>query len=235
MIQKNLLEGFKHCFALFYPNLCLACGLSSPPKKEIICLSCQNKLPKTFFHLDKDNPFAERFWGRLPIWAAGALYHFSKGGRTQQLIHQLKYNNKPDIGRQLGQYYGQELAQSDLFRSIDVIVPVPLHPRKKHQRGYNQSDAFAQGLSIGLGKPWLKDGLGRLAFTHTQTQKSRAERMENVMTAFEVRKAKQLAHRHILLVDDVITTGATLEACGLQLLALEDTHLSLATIGFAGY
>ncbi len=235
MIQSSLKESLQHCFSLFYPRLCLVCGTKAPPKKEIMCLSCQHKLPQTLFHLEKENPLAERFWGRLPLTAATALYHFSKGGRTQQLIHQLKYNNKPIVGKQLGQYYGKQLMSHPVFSTVDCIVPVPLHPRKQHRRGYNQSAEFAAGLSHSMGIPALHKVLKRDTFTDTQTHKSRQERMDNVFTAFALDQPAPVKGKHILLVDDVVTTGATLEACGAQLLRVEGVQLSLATIGFAAF
>lgn len=226
-------DGLQHCFALFYPELCLVCVQKKPSRGEILCFSCQHKLPQTRFHLDSENAFMERFWGRLPIKAAAALYHFIKGGRTQQLIHQLKYNNKPIVGQRLGEIYGQQLKRSTLFQPLDFIVPVPLHPKKRHQRGYNQSETFAQGLSASMGIPALPHALERRTFTETQTQKSRLQRMNNVLEAFQLRHEKTLQNKHVLLVDDVVTTGATLEACGIRLLEVEGVTLSLATIGFA--
>ncbi len=132
-----------------------------------------------------------------------------------------------------GQTYGSILKDSPLFQSVDCIIPVPLHPRKQHQRGYNQSETFARGLSMSMGKPHYPHALERLTFTQTQTRKNRIERMNNVMEAFRLRSGKALEGKHVLLVDDVVTTGATLEACGMQLLSVENLTLSLATIGFA--
>lgn len=228
-------EGLQHFFSLFYPDLCLICATKKPIPREILCLSCQHKLPKTGFHLDPENAFMERFWGRIPIQSAAALFHFIKGGKTQQLIHQLKYNHKPEVGRRLGQLYGKQLKDSPLFQGIDVIVPVPLHPRKRHQRGYNQSETFAQGLSASMGLPWHAHSLQRRTYTQTQTHKGRIQRMNNVLEAFQLQQRKVLRGKHILLVDDVVTTGATLEACGIRLLEVEGVKLSLATIGFASW
>ncbi|MBX2878164.1 MAG: ComF family protein [Saprospiraceae bacterium] len=233
MYLHPILEGLEHCFSLFYPQLCLVCERKKPARGEILCFTCQHKLPKTDFHLDPDNALMERFWGRLPLQAAASLFYFIKGGRTQQLIHQLKYNNKPAVGRQLGQSYGSLLKDSPLFQEIDCIIPVPLHRRKQHLRGYNQSETFAQGLSTSMGKPYYSHTLERRNFTQTQTRKSRIERMNNVQEAFQLKTGKALRGKHVLLVDDVITTGATLEACGMQLLTVKDLTLSLATIGFA--
>lgn len=218
---------------LFYPNLCLACGKNLPPREDAICLSCQYKLPKTGFHLLPENPFTERFWGRVNIQAGAALYHFSKGGRTQSLIHNLKYEGKREIGVKLGRIYGQQLREAPGFRDAALILPVPLHPRKERQRGYNQSAAFAQGLSASMGIPWLKDGLIRREHTTSQTRKSRLERFDNVSEVFLAPHPQKLEGRHVLLVDDVITTGATLEACAIKILELPGTKVSMATIAIA--
>lgn len=228
---NEYLEGF---IGLFYPNLCLVCHQNLSIKDEtLFCFSCEVKLPQTNYHLEKENPFIERFWGRLPIQAAAALYFYSKGNRTQKLIYQLKYNGKKEIGLQVGQHYGRQLKESSLFKAIDLIVPVPLHRRKQLKRGYNQSDYFAQGLSHSMGIPLLKDGLKRTVFTKTQTKKEQMARFENVLKAFEVKQADKLKGKHILLVDDVLTTGATLEACATKILEVEGTRVSLVTIAMA--
>ncbi|MEL6864495.1 MAG: phosphoribosyltransferase family protein, partial [Bacteroidota bacterium] len=182
------------------------------------------------FHLQKDNPFTDRFWGRIDLKAGAALYYFSKGGRTQQLIHHLKYSGKKEIGLKLGQLYGKMLLESPYFKGIDVIIPVPLHPRKQKKRGYNQSDWFAKGLSESMNCPWYAHGLQRIHMANSQTQKSRLERLVNVSQAFEVKNRALLEGKHILLVDDVLTTGATLEACSEKILQIPQTQLSLATI-----
>lgn len=221
--------------SLLYPNLCMACSENLPSREEIICLRCQHKLPKTNFHLEKDNPFIERFWGRLSLENGASLYHFVKGGRVQELLHRLKYLGKHEIGLRLGQGYGHQLRESPFYKDIDLIVPVPLHPRKERLRGYNQSAMFAKGLAESMGKPWSKNALLRNTFTETQTHKSRVERLENVLEVFEVANTKALENKHILLVDDVMTTGATLEACGSKILAVPGTKLSMVTIAIADH
>ncbi|MEO1516086.1 MAG: ComF family protein [Bacteroidota bacterium] len=228
-----MIRIFDDFASLFYPRLCLACRKNLPYNQECICVHCQYHLPKTHFHLDKENPFTERFWGRLPLVAGAALYHFSKGGRTQALIHQLKYQHKTQIGLKLGRLYGQQLVQQPSFQSVDLILPVPLHPRKKRLRGYNQSDFFAQGLSDGMQRPWMNHALVRTEDTSSQTRKSRMDRFRNVENAFAIPDPNQLKNRHILLVDDVLTTGATLEACAQTILKVEGTRVSMATMAIA--
>jgi competence protein ComFC len=231
--MKWLSEWGEDLLSLFYPRLCLACGHVRPPARELICLSCQYKLPQTHFHEEEENGFTERFWGRIRLEAGAALYYFVKGGRVQHLIHQLKYHGKRQVGRTLGHYYGRQLSGSSFFKEVELIVPVPLHPRKLHRRGYNQSALFASGLSETMGVPWMKGVLRRRTFTSTQTRKSRLERLENVLDAFELSRPQAIKGRHVLLVDDVLTTGATLEACAMRLQEAPGVKVSMATIGIA--
>ncbi len=231
--MKLLRTAVEDLFDLFFPRLCPACGQHAPPGRDLLCLSCRVKLPQTGFHLEADNAFEERFWGRLPVVAGAALYHFVKGGRTQHLIHQLKYAGNRQVGREIGRYYGRLLRQCPRWQGPELIVPVPLHPRKLHRRGYNQSALFAAGLSEIMELPWRGDVLRRRRFTASQTRKSRLERMENVLEAFELARPGAVAGRHVLLVDDVLTTGATLEACGRRLLQAPGVRISMVTIGIA--
>ncbi len=219
--------------SLFYPRLCLACSKNLPPKELAICLPCQYHLPKTNYHLEAENPFTERFDGRIPIRTGAALYHFIKKGKVQQLIHHLKYKQQKNIGLKLGTLYGHHLKKSEIFQTAQLIVPVPLHPRKEKIRGYNQSDLFAQGLSESMQIPWAKNALQRTSMSDSQTKKTRLERLANVRTAFSVNHPDQLMAKHVLLVDDVLTTGATLEACGEKILEIKGCSLSLATIAIA--
>lgn len=227
----NILNDF---LSLFYPNLCLACGENPPSPADILCLRCQYSLPKTDFHLLKENPFTEKFWGRIDICYGAALYYFSKGGKVQKLLHRLKYEGQKNISLQLGKMYGKLLVQSPCFNDIDLIVPIPLHRKKERLRGYNQSDLFAQGLAESMSIAWNNKVVRRNQFTSTQTGKKRTDRFENVGTAFLCRNKELIAGKHLLLVDDVVTSGATLEACGQTLLAASrDVKLSLATIAIA--
>ncbi|MEM1319187.1 MAG: ComF family protein [Bacteroidota bacterium] len=224
---SRILDDF---LSLFYPRLCLSCQQHLIPEQEVVCLSCEYHLPRTNYHLERENPFTERFWGRVNIEAGAALYHFSKGGRTQRLIHQLKYQGAKRVGLKLGQLYGHLLRDSPHFDQIDLIVPVPLHPRRERQRGYNQAALFAAGLSQSMQLPWSAKALRRQENTATQTAKSRLDRFENVRRAFVSADPTSLQHQHLLLVDDVLTTGATLEACAETLLKVPGTRISMATI-----
>jgi ComF family protein len=190
-------------------------------------------LPKTNYHLYNDNPIEKLFWGRVTIFSAAAFYNFGKGGKVQQLIHQLKYKGQKEVGITLGKLYGYELKRSEKFKDIDIIIPVPLHPRKKKKRGYNQSEFFAEGLSKTLKASTDFQTLSRAKESSTQTKKSRFSRWENVESIFQLNDWEPLKGKHILLVDDVITTGATLEACAQTLLQIPNVKVSIATIAHA--
>jgi ComF family protein len=200
---------------------------------QCFCFLCRRHLRETNLHLTAENAITERLWGRLPLRAGAAMYYFQKKAPIQRALHQLKYGNQPEVGILIGRLYGRLLAQSPVFASLEGIVPVPLHPLKLRQRGYNQSAVFAQGLSETLRVPVLADALVRGVYATSQTRKHRIERYENVETAFGVHNPKRLEGRHLLLVDDVLTTGATLESCGAPLARVDGVQLSLATIAIA--
>ena len=220
---------------LVYPKLCKSCNKKNPSADPFFCVGCYLKIPKTDFHLEKGNEFTKRFWGRLNIETAAAYFRFIKGGRAQPLIHKIKYHNQRKLATELGEEYGRVLKQAPIFRSAHIIVPVPLHPKKEHERGYNQSDLFAIGLSASMKIPWIKNGLKRTKYTETQTKKTKMERLQNMMEVFAVGNTAALIGKHVLLVDDVLTSGATLEACGSKILELPNTKLSLATIAIANH
>ncbi|MEI6682796.1 MAG: phosphoribosyltransferase family protein [Bacteroidota bacterium] len=219
--------------SLIFPRICACCGNSLWKHEEIICHSCDFRLPRTNFHLDADNPVARLFWGRAPVEAAGAYLYFNKGNRVQRLVHQLKYKGRKDIGAWLGNQYGHELLKSSLFSNLDAIIPVPLHKKRYMQRGYNQSEQFAIGLGKPMNLPVVNHLLTRSRATETQTRKSRFSRYQNVHDIFEVIHAEKYKGKHLLLVDDVITTGATLESSVLALAAIPGVKISVACIAAA--
>lgn len=218
---------------LFFPNLCQACGKSLVRHENIMCLSCLHKLPKTNFEKHEDNPISRIFWGRANIHAATSFLFFNKGGNVQKLIHQLKYKGNVETGRYLGELLGNDLKKSSLFNSINLIIPVPLHKKKLHKRGFNQSEIIAEGISKAMHVPVNTDILHRLEHTKTQTKKTRYTRWENVKGKFGVVGHKNLTGKHILLIDDVLTTGATLESCAQTLLEVQETTVSMATLAYA--
>jgi ComF family protein len=219
--------------SLFFPRYCLACLGPLVKGEEIICTRCIAELPKTHYHNQPTNPIEVRLAGLLPLAHAWAFLKFRKEGIVQQLLHQLKYNNHPEVGVALGKIYGYELKKADLATAFDVIVPVPLHVSRKRKRGYNQSAKFAEGLSYAMEIPWDESISIRKMKTTTQTKKSKMERWENVKDVFTVAENQSVSGRRVLLVDDIITTGATLEACGQHLIAHGCAELSVACIAEA--
>ena len=219
--------------SLLVPQLCPGCGESLVAGENIICTDCLYSLPMTNFHQQPDNIVAQQFWGKLPLQGAYALYYFSKGGKIQNLMHQFKYRGMQEIGNVLGEIAGRQLRENPVFNSAEVIVPVPLHKTRFSERGYNQSACFAQGLATKLNAVVDEDNLVREKATQTQTHRSRFLRFENMQEVFSVKYPERLEGKHILLVDDVITTGSTLEACGVALLKVPGVKLSVATIAYA--
>ena len=219
--------------SLVYPRHCLGCGDSLVRGEDIICLTCRYHLPETNFHKDPENTVFRIFWGRANVEHATSLFFFAKGTRIQHLMHQLKYRDRPEVGVLLGRYYGHQLKDCPLYNTVECIVPVPLHPRKEHKRGYNQSAKFAHGLAETMNIPCYPRAMVRNLDTSTQTKKNRIERVDNVERVFDIPNPTKLAGKHVLLVDDVVTTGATLEACANLLLEVPGTRVSLATIATA--
>ena len=219
---------------LFYPRVCAACGEVLLKDEETVCLKCRFLLPKTGYENHADNPLAQSFYGRVRFHAVTACYFFAKSGKVQHLIHQLKYKGNKEAGVFLGQQLGETIKDAPLFQGIDYLIPVPLHPKREHKRGYNQSLMIARGISevtgIAIGDKYLV----RAVNTATQTKKSSEERFKNVKDIFEVRFADELKGKHVLLVDDVLTTGATLESCAHQLENIPDITISAATAACAG-
>ena len=224
-----------HCIIdLFYPRVCAACGQPLLRNEENVCLKCRYLLPKTGYELHADNPLAQTFYGRVNFHAVTACFFFAKSGRVQHIIHELKYQDNKEAGIFLGQELGKTIKDAPLFQDIDYLIPVPLHPRREKQRGYNQSLLIAQGINEVTGIPIGDKYLIRAVYTTTQTKKSADERHKNVKDIFEVRFPEELEGKHVLLIDDVLTTGATLESCAHQLENIPGIMISAATAACAG-
>ena len=201
--------------------------------EEIICTHCIAELPKNQYQNQPTNPVEEKLAGRLPVKYGWAFLKFRKGGIVQHLLHQMKYNNHPEVGVMLGRIFGHDIQKAGLSAGFDVIIPVPLHALRKRKRGYNQSAKLAEGLSYSMSIPWDESISVRKMKSATQTRKSKIERWENVRDVFAVSASKSIAGKRILLVDDIITTGATLEACGQHLISHGCSELSVAVIAEA--
>ncbi len=221
--------------SLFYPRLCAACGDALQQNEQCICLNCMLHLPETQFHKTHLNPLREVFDGRVPVEEVTALMGYKKSNRTQKILHSLKYKGQKEIGSFLGEYLGRQLLTEERYRDIRYILPIPLHPKKQRKRGYNQSEWIAMGLSKGMGIPYLTNVLVRTHFTETQTHKGRFARWQNVKEVFEVHHPEKVEHTHVLVCDDVLTTGATTEAAIRKLLDVEGIRVSVATLAAASF
>jgi ComF family protein len=220
-------------FNLMYPNLCIICGENLNKNEQHLCITCLHGIPKTNYHLHADNPVEKSFWGKVPVYRGTAFFFFQKGSPFQKLLHSLKYKSNKEIGQHLGKYAAVDLLDSDDFATIDVIIPVPLHPKKYKIRGYNQSEWIGKGLSEILEKPQDTTTLIRVTENTTQTKKSVFERFENTEGIFELKDKTILEGKHVLLVDDVLTTGSTLEACMRALLETQNIKISVFTLAVA--
>lgn len=219
---------------LLFPRICAGCGKSiSGISAAPVCLLCLHQLPHTGFASLADNPIEKIFSGRIDIRSAHSEFYYSQESVIRTLIHELKYKGKKDIGIFLGSIIGRSLKNSMRFSSIDLLVPLPLYPDREYKRGYNQSELICAGISQILSVPVESESLARVRNTTSQTKKHRTERWMNMENSFKVLKPEKLFQKHVLLVDDVITTGASVEACAQALQDADITSLSIATIAFA--
>lgn len=225
---------FEYITGLFFPRVCAACGNTLMRDEEVVCLTCRQTLPKTGYETFPENPSAQLFYGRVRLNAVTSCFFFSKSGKVQHLIHELKYKGNHEAGVFLGQEIGKSIKEVPAFANIDYLVPVPLHPKRQRKRGYNQSEMIARGINQVTDIPVSTHNLVRVVNTATQTHKTKEERYENVKDIFAVNKPEELEGKHVLLIDDVLTTGATLTSCASKLLTIPDIKVSVATAACAG-
>lgn len=224
---------FSDFFNLLYPDLCVVCGQNLSHNEHYVCFGCLHAIPKTNFHHIPDNLIEKRFWGKVPVHRCTSFFYFHKGSPFQKILHSLKYKNNKELGKVLGRYAAADLLDSPDFKAIDIIIPVPLHPKKFASRGYNQSEWIGRGLSAVLNKPQDTKSLIRVRENTTQTKKSVFERYENTAGIFELTDTTGLVDKHVLLVDDVLTTGSTLEACISTLLQIKGIKVSVFSLAVA--
>lgn len=226
-----ILNYLNHFIRLLFPKNCEACNTNLLKGEKTLCTKCLYDIPKTNFHEKEDNALNKAFYGITKIKYSTAFYFFRKGSKFQILIHKLKYNGQKELGIELGKMAGFEIKNS-FFSDIDIIIPVPLHAARQRERGYNQSEMIAEGLSKTMEKEYRTDILLRHVYTQTQTKKTLEERRKNVNSAFKIEKPEIIKNKHILLVDDVVTTGATLIACANELLKIEDVTVSVFAVAY---
>ena len=232
-IRARLSDWLDALSQLFFPRHCVVCGACLRAGEEALCMRCSIDLPRTGFHLLRDNEVERLFWGKLPLERASAFFYYTKGSLYRNILRRLKYGGRRDVGEALGRIMAGEMLASGFFEGIDVLVPVPLHRRKQRKRGYNQSECIARGIAKVTGIGVDSHSVVRLKDTATQTHKSAYERWENVRDIFELRHPECFAGKHLLLVDDVLTTGATLTACADAFTPVEGIRISILTLAMA--
>lgn len=231
--MKWLYDLWDDFLSLLFPRICYGCGNHLLRNESIICTECYVVIPRTNYHTLRENPVEQLFWGRCKIESAAAFSYYNKGSRIRNLIHNLKYKGIKEIGFELGRIYGLSLKSSGYTESVDMIIPIPLHPAKKRSRGFNQSEIIAGGISEVTGIPVNSKAVIRNVSSSTQTKRTRYERWVNVEGIFSIAEPDLISGRHILLIDDVITTGSTMESCINEILKIEGARVSVAAIAFA--
>lgn len=222
----------KNVFDIFFPKVCLSCNTILATNEQTLCLNCRHDLPLTNFSFETNNLVEKSFYGKYPIKNGTALFYFYKQGTVQKLIHNLKYKKQQQVGIFVGNWLGEEMLESKRFQNIDYIIPVPLHKNKLIKRGYNQVTTFGKSLSKKLNVPFNDQILMRVSSTKTQTKKIRLDRWKNVQELFYVPEPDKTSNKHILLIDDVITTGATLEACCNAFKNSHEIKISIACMAY---
>lgn len=231
--MSTLRTWFLSFFQLIFPCQCAVCGKSLQEGEKVLCLKCNMDMPRTNYHCWKDNPVERMFWGKVPLERATSYFFYRKGGDFRRILHQLKYGGRKDYGEIMGRFMAAELMQTAFFRDVDVIVPVPLHPRKQQKRGYNQSECIARGISAVTGIGMDTTATVRTKHTETQTRKFIYERWANVEGIFLLHHPEEFTGKHILIIDDVLTTGATITACADAFHGVEGIRISILTLAVA--
>ncbi|WP_170214152.1 ComF family protein [Flavobacterium pectinovorum] len=224
---------FKFIINLFFPKVCAGCHTVLVTNETVLCTSCRHEMPLTQYHLDAKNEAVKKFYGKIEIEHASALLYFNKKGIVQELIHNLKYKGHEEIGSVLGNWYVEDLRELNLEIPFDIVIPVPLHPKKLKERGYNQVTTFGITLSEGLDIPYNDSILYRKTYSKTQSKKNLAGRSDNIENIFDVISTEENQNKHFLIVDDVLTTGATLEACSRALLKIPGVKISIVCMAIA--
>lgn len=224
---------FELLLNLFYPKVCMGCSEFVFQQENILCVKCRHNIPQTNHINLPDNEFLKLFFGRIAVDNAVSLVYFHKKGITQELLHQLKYKNHPEIGTYFGNWLGDLLVNNENFQKIDYVIPVPIHPKKLFSRGYNQVENFAKAVAEKIHAQYDDELLIRTKYSKTQVFKNRINRSEVIDNVFQINEHHKIDGGNILLVDDLVTTGSTLESCGKLITALPNTKLSLATIAYA--
>lgn len=223
----------KYLFQLFFPPVCSGCQTLLLTYETVICTQCRHQMPQTLHHLEVENEAYKKFYGRVAVQHASAFLYFHKKGIVQELIHNLKYRGQQEIGAQLGFWYAEDLKEIALMQTIDAIVSVPIHKKRYHTRGYNQVDTFANAMSDSLKIPIQSGLLIRKKDSKTQSKKNFVGRMEGIQHVFDVDFSDKDHGKHFLLLDDVLTTGATLEACSKALLKIPGAKISIVCMAMA--
>ena len=230
MAIKDWIEA---CMHLFFPKVCVVCSLPLSAQEECVCYRCNIDLPRTNLHLKQDNVVEQLFWGKVDLQHASSYFYYQRGSDYREILHQLKYKGQKEIGVSMGKQMAAELMKDGFFDGIDYLIPIPLHRKKERMRGYNQSTCIAEGVSMVTGIPLADNSITRERHTTTQTRKSAFERWTNVEGIFKLHSPELFVNKHILLIDDVLTTGATCVACADSLMDVENVKLSVLTLAMA--
>jgi ComF family protein len=228
--MNKLLNSLSH---LVFPNLCVCCDGYLTFQEEAICDLCYFRLPRFENYANPENSVAKKLWGRLPLVYSSSYLQFNSNSDVRKILHEIKYKGNRNLGIEMGKALGRAMLKIPQLTNADIIIPIPLHPKRELERGYNQSNLIAHGMSEVMGKHVYADSVVRKKYNSTQTSKKRYERFINSNEIFKVVKPQLLENKHAILIDDVITTGATIEACGNALLEIEGLKLSVVSLAAA--